>query len=224
MEGDGEGTGAGQLVPPDAVPVQAQSAARLPGAFALALGLPRGGSKQTRPSLRRRWLRRCQAMRAATTKLQVHHRRAAIPPSAWRARTPLAYAEVAISQTTERHATRVTTTGAGTGTLPRLSLLPKGIGDSDVIESTRAAHAYQTAAPPPRARRGWRGVSRELTRAVGTHASSDLKRSLEGAHDETVLTRTRVDAVGGLRALASSTFRGPAQVVAVMMTAALLAA
>ena len=74
-------------------------------------------------------------------------------------------------------------------------------GDSDVIESTRAAHAYQTAAPPPP--RG-RSVSREPPRAAGTHASSDLKRSSDGAHEETVLTRTRVDAVGGLRTLAAA--------------------
>ena len=70
-------------------------------------------------------------------------------------------------------------------------------GDSDVTESTRAAHAYQTAAAAA-ARWGWPGVSRELTRAAGTHASSDLKRSSD---DETGLTRTRVDADGRLRTL-----------------------
>jgi hypothetical protein len=58
-----------------------------------------------------------------------------------------------------------------------------------------------------RARRGWRGVSRELTRAAGTHASSDLKRSSDGAHEETVLTWTRVDAGGRLRALEAAFVR-----------------
>ena len=58
-----------------------------------------------------------------------------------------------------------------------------------------------------RARRGWRGVSRELTRAAGTHASSDLKRSSDGAHEETVLTWTRMDAGGRLRALEAAFVR-----------------
>ena len=53
---------------------------------------------------------------------------------------------------------------------------------------------------PRRRRRGGRSVSREPPCAAGTHASSDLKRS-SGAHDETGLTRTRVDADGRLRTL-----------------------
>ena len=60
---------------------------------------------------------------------------------------------------------------------------------------------------PRRRRRGGRSVSREPPRAAGTHASSDLKRSSDGAHEETVLTRTRVDAVGGLGTLEAALVR-----------------
>ena len=77
--------------------------------------------------------------------------------------------------------------------------LPKGI---PMLSKARVLRTHIRQPPPPAAaaRWGWPGVSRELTRAAGTHASSDLKRS-SGAHNETVLTRTRVDADGRLRTL-----------------------
>ena len=76
--------------------------------------------------------------------------------------------------------------------------LPKGV---PMLSKARVLRTHIRQPRRRRARRGWRGVSRELTRAAGTHASSDLKRRSSGAHDETGLTRTRVDADGRLRTL-----------------------
>ena len=68
------------------------------------------------------------------------------------------------------------------------------------------ARVLRTHIRQPRRRRrggrGWPGVSRELTRAAGTRASSHLKRSSDGAHEETVVsTTTRADTDGRLRTL-----------------------
>ena len=80
--------------------------------------------------------------------------------------------------------------------------LPKGI---PMLSKARVLRTQLRQ--PRRRRRGGRSVSREPPCAAGTHASSELKWSSDGAHEETVLTWTRVDAGGRLRALEAAFVR-----------------